>query len=233
MIYDLDNEAIVLKAQRDKEFLEELLPTLEGVVYAVAKKIFPTARYDRDDMLQDGRIAAIEAINNYQPGRADHISKYIYACVNNRIKDEAGRCNNTTTMCRTYQYMYYRAKRRLREDPDATKDDLMDLGVKESVAEAAIRDMGGAISLDAEINEKGETMYVFMEKSTNDIDRAITNVSFWNWAEKLTEIERYYISEHLKGVTDKEMRAKRGVSQQAASRSRMRAKERLKKELTA
>ena len=65
MKYDLDDETVILKAQTNPSFVEDLLPALEAIIMSATKQIVPTAHYNDEDIMQDGMVAAIEAIYKY------------------------------------------------------------------------------------------------------------------------------------------------------------------------
>jgi RNA polymerase sigma factor (sigma-70 family) len=231
MKYDLDDETVILKAQTNPSFIEDLLPALEAIIMSATKQIVPTAHYNDEDIMQDGMVAAIEAIYKYKPGRTDCIAKYIWVSVANRVWYEAGSANAVLKIGKGNQHKYYRAKKEIRKNPNITKKELMQLDIAESIAVSALMEMDKLVSMDKECAENGENMYGLVRNNTNIESRALTNAAFCKWAKSLTETEKYYINGSLRGMTYKEMAEERGVTPSAPEMCRLRAKARLKKEL--
>lgn len=84
----MTNEELVLMAKTDKGKLEELIKKNTGIVRKIASKYFTakTASMDMDDLIQEGYIGFMRAVELYDPGKENATRFINYAAYHIRAK---------------------------------------------------------------------------------------------------------------------------------------------------
>lgn len=80
-----NNISEILKAQKDKEILGNVVKNNSGLVWSIVKR-FQGRGYEKDDLYQIGTIGLIKAIKNYNPEFNVKLSTYAVSYIIGEIK---------------------------------------------------------------------------------------------------------------------------------------------------
>lgn len=66
---------------------DELITQFSGMIWKIAKKWAGNSRVPLEDLIQEGRIAVLKAVQAYKEDRGTALPTYMYTCISNAIKD--------------------------------------------------------------------------------------------------------------------------------------------------
>jgi RNA polymerase sigma factor (sigma-70 family) len=81
-----EEKARFLLAKTDETVRNELVLENQGLVGKVVSKFYTTGSISKEDLFQEGAIALMKAIVNFEPGKGDTFSTYAFDCIKKSLK---------------------------------------------------------------------------------------------------------------------------------------------------
>ncbi len=88
-----EEELVKLCKTGDDKALQLIIKSLEGVI-TVCVSGFVDERFEREDLMQEGLVAAFGAILSYDSSRGAALNTYAAVCINNALKNFVKKKNN-------------------------------------------------------------------------------------------------------------------------------------------
>ncbi|MBO5447884.1 MAG: sigma-70 family RNA polymerase sigma factor [Ruminococcus sp.] len=88
MFNELSDEELALKARDEKDAASELIARYMGTVEMTAKKLAPALS---DDLMQEGLMGLMRAVQGYRPDMGASFSSYASVCIKNRMISSLGK----------------------------------------------------------------------------------------------------------------------------------------------
>lgn len=163
--------------------IEEILVKFEPMVHKIVNSAKTNAVCNTEDMVQEGRIAIIKAFHDYDVDRKNAFSTVAHRYITTAIVDYQKKHLSVLSGGSYLQEMIKKA------GPDATKEDLLAMGLRQNTVHAAsyIKDSFTTVEYDA--------LYNTPVIEDDFIDRLA--LEFFNWRQYLDEREIFVVENHF------------------------------------
>lgn len=231
-----NNICEILKAQKNKEILGNVVKNNSGLVWSIVKR-FQGRGYENEDLYQIGTIGLIKAIKNYNPEFNVKLSTYAVSYIIGEIKkfirdDGLVKVSRSIKeLCVKINDIENKAKK---EGKDVNIEDISkELKIDKEEIVLAIESKKKITSIYEERSEDDKTTIIDRNKlSKDETDMIVDKILIKELLNKMEKRDRQIIVlRYFKGCTQSEIAKMLGISQVQVSRIEKRILSKLRIEL--